>query len=146
MRAQFAAIGVRLKASFADMPTFLKATGGGNFQLAYFDWTADYPDPEDFYQLLYSKNAAPGPNISGYANPAYDRAYEAARRMPSGPARIAQLKTLNALIDDDAPLFALWDPLRFGVFQKWVSNFKRNPLTSENAFLRVDMAAKKKGL
>jgi ABC-type transport system substrate-binding protein len=74
MRSQLAAIGVQLKASFADMPTFLKATGGGNFQLACYDWTADYPDPENFYQLLYSKNAAPGPNIASYANPAYDRA------------------------------------------------------------------------
>ena len=146
LRAQFAAIGVQLKGAFQDVPTFLKATGSGNFQLAYYDWTADYPDAEDFYQLLYSKNVAPGPNISAYANPAYDRAYEASRLMPNGPARYAYFKTMNALIEDDAPLIGLFDPLRFGIFQKWVGNFKRNPLTIENNYLRVDPVAKRKGV
>ena len=145
LRAQFAAIGVQLKGSFADVPTFTKATGAGNFQLAYYDWTADYPDAEDFYQLLYSKNLAPGPNLGSFASPAYDRAYEASRLMPNGAPRLEYFKTMNALINDEAPLIGIFDPLRFGIYQKWVGNFKRNPLVVEHMFLRVDPMAKKKG-
>jgi ABC-type transport system substrate-binding protein len=146
LRAQFAAIGVQLKGSFQDVPAFLKATSAGNFQLAYDEWTADYPDAEDFYQLLYSRNVAPGPNIGAYANPAYDRAYEASRLMPNGPARYAYFGQMNALVEDDAPVIGLFDPLRLAIFQRWVGNFKRNPLAIENNYLRVDAAAKKRGL
>jgi oligopeptide transport system substrate-binding protein len=145
LRAQFAAIGVQLRSSFADMPTFTKAISDGNFQLAYYDWTADYPDAEDFYQLLYSKNAAPA-NIGAYANPAYDKAYEASWLMVNGAPRYAYFKTMNALIADDAPLIGLFNPMRFAIHQKWVGNYKRNPLVVEYPFLRVDAAAKKKGL
>jgi oligopeptide transport system substrate-binding protein len=145
LRAQFAAVGVQLKSSFADVPTFTKAIADGKFQLAYYDWTADYPDAEDFYQLLYSKNVPPG-NIGGYANPAYDKAYLASRLMVNGAPRYAVFKTMNALIADDAPLIGLFNPMRFVIYQKWVSNYKRNPLVVESSFLRVDPVAKKKGL
>ena len=145
LRAQFAAIGVKLEASFADVPTFTKAIAGGKFQLAYYDWTADYPDAEDFYQLLYGKNGPPG-NIGACSNPAYDKAYEASRLMVNGPERFAIFKTMNALIADDAPVIGLFNPMRFVIHQKWVSNFKRNPLVVESMFLRVDPVAKKKGL
>ncbi len=65
--------------------------------------------------------------------------------MPNGPGRFAYFKTMNALIADEAPLIALYDPVMFGIHQKWVANFKRNPLVSENIYLRVDAAARKKG-
>ncbi len=146
LRAEFAAIGVQLKSSFADVPTFTKAISAGNFQLAYYDWTADYPDAEDFYQLLYGKNVTPGPNIGAYANPAYDKAYEASRLMVNGAPRFEYFRTMNGLIADDAPLIGLFNPMRFAIHQKWVGNYKRNPLVVEFPFLSVDAVAKKKGL
>ena len=65
--------------------------------------------------------------------------------MPNGAPRLEYFKTMNALIDDEAPLIGIFDPLRFGIYQKWVGNFKRNPLVVEHMFLRVDPVAKKKG-
>ncbi len=146
LRAQFAAIGVQLKGSFMDLPTYTKVTGAGNFQLATSVWTADYPDAENFYQLLYSKNGTPGPNTGAFSNAAYDRAYEASRNMRDGPQRIAQFKAMNAVIDDEAPVIGMFNPLGFGIYQRWVGNFKRNMLVPENMYLRVDPVAKKKGL
>jgi ABC-type transport system substrate-binding protein len=144
LRAQFAAAGITLKANFQDLPTFLKLNEAGNFQLAWAGWNADYPDPEDFFQLLYSKNA-PSPNAGAYANPAYDQAYEAMRRMPDGPQRLAYIRAMNGLIKDDVPIILAYSRVRFGVVQKWVGNFKRNLFASEHMYLSVDMAAKQKG-
>jgi ABC-type transport system substrate-binding protein len=146
LRAQFAAVGVQLKGEFMDTPTFIKAIEGGNFQMSYYGWVADYPDPEDFYQLLYSKNVAPGPNVGSYTNPAYDKAYEAMRLMPNGPQRLDYIRAMNALIKEDVPDILVYDTLRFGTLQKWVGNFKRNLFLQEHMFLSVDMAAKQKGL
>ena len=146
LKAQLAAIGVQAKGVFMDQPTFTKAAENGNFQLASFGWEADYPDAEDFYQLLYGPNAPPASNWTGYANPAYDRAYAASRFLANGPERLAQLRIMNALIADDVPLIVLFDPLKFGITQNWVGNFKRNLLIQEHMYLSVDMARKKRGV
>jgi ABC-type transport system substrate-binding protein len=146
LRAQFASVGVQIKPEFMDLPAHTKAMQSGNFQISYNFWYADYPDPEDFYQLFYSKNAPPGPNIGAYANPAYDQAYEVMRLMPNGPDRIARMKTMNTLLKQDVPVIVLYNSLRFGIVQKWVGGFKRNVFLQEHMFMSVDMAAKKKGL
>ena len=145
LRAQFARAGIVLKSNFQDLPAFQKANESGNFQLAWGGWNADYPDPEDFFQLLYSRNVAPGPNIGAYANPAYDQAYEAMRLMPDGPRRLDEIRAMNAMLRDDVPVILAFDRTRFDVLQKWVGNFKRNLFASEHMYLSVDMAARKKG-
>ena len=145
-KARFAAAGVQLKPVFSDWPTFLKNLESGNFQLAEGAWLADYPDAENFYQLLYGKNLAPGPNRSHFVNAAYDAAYEASRTMPNGPERLALFRKMNQILLDEMPVVLGYNSLRFGITQKWLRNFKRNVLVPEFMYLDVDMAAKKKGL
>jgi ABC-type transport system substrate-binding protein len=145
-KARAALAGVQLKAGFMDNPTFIKNIQGGNFQIASYGWVADYADAEDFYQLLYSKNVAPGPNFPSFSNAAYDKAYEASRTMVNGPERYALFKTMNDIILDETPVILMFNSLRFGITQKWMSNFKRNLLVPEFAFIDIDMARKKKGL
>ncbi len=146
IKAQVGAIGVHLVADASDYPTFAKALDAGNFQLAYYAWYADYPDAEDFYQLLYSKNVAPGPNAGAFSNAAYDQGYEALRAMPNGPQRIEIFKRLNAILRDEVPAIPIYESMRTDSVQKWVGNYKRNIFTTEMQFMSVDMAAKKKGL
>ncbi len=146
LKSQLASIGVRLKAVYMDQPTFTKAMENGNFQLAQYGWVADYPDAEDFYQLAYGKNVPPGNNWMGFRNAGYDQAYEASRYMANGPARLAYFRTMNAILKDEVPLIPTYDPLRFGIAQRWVGNFKRNLMLQEQMYLSVDMARKKKGL
>lgn len=145
-KAKFAAAGVQLKPVFTDYPTFIRNLESGAFQLASSAWQADYPDPENFYQLLYSKNGPPGPNHSGFKNAAYDKAYEAARLMPHGPERLALLRTMNDILKEELPIIIGQNSLRFGITQKWLGNFKRNLLAAEFMYLDVDMARKAKGL
>jgi len=143
LRAQLAAVGVVLKPTFADMPTYDKAVQSGNFQLAMYYWQLDYPDAENVYQLLYSRNAVPGPNLGSWADAAYDRAYEASRLLPDGPARVAQFKAMDARILEEAPVFGTFNPLRVSLVRTWVGNFKRNPLLPEAMFLHIDAARRK---
>jgi ABC-type transport system substrate-binding protein len=145
LRSQLAPIGVKLVGEFGDVPTYLKAMDAGNFQLAFVAWYADYPDAENFYQVLYGRNTAPGPNYGAFANAAYDRGYEASRTMTNGPQRYEIFKTLNAIVRDEVPVIVLRESLRVDSVQKWIVNYKRNLFTTELPFLSVDMAAKKKG-
>jgi oligopeptide transport system substrate-binding protein len=144
-KAKFAAAGVQLKPVFSDWPTYLRALESGNFQLSESSWLADYPDAENFYQLLYSKNRPPGPNHAAFSNAAYDRAYEASRLMVNGPERLAHFKTMNEIIKDEVPIVIGQISLRFGITQNWVGNLKRNLLAPEFMYMDVDMARKAKG-
>jgi ABC-type transport system substrate-binding protein len=144
-KAQLAAIGVQLTATFDDTPTFTKAIDAGNFQLASYSYYADYPDAEDFYQMLYSHNLSPGPNYGAFSDAAYDQAYEASRFMVNGPRRYELFRTLDAIVRDEVPLIPVRESLRVDTVQPWVANYKRNIFTTEMQYLRVDMAGKKKG-
>jgi len=146
LKTQVAAIGVHLLGDFNDTPTFTRAMDAGNFQLAYLAWYADYPDAQDYYQILYGKNVAPGPNSGAFANAAYDKAYEAALVMPNGAQRVELFKQMNAILRDEVPVIPLYESVRADSLQKWTGNFKRNVFTTEMPFMSVDMAAKKKGL
>jgi len=142
LRARFAQAGVVLKSQYMDYPTFVKTTEGSNFQIADYAWNADYPDAENFYQLLYGKNVAPGPNIGSFASAAYDKAYEASRHMADGPQRLAHFRAMNAVLLDEAPLLLNYSPLRVSITQKWLRNFKRNLMQPEFEFMDVDAARK----
>ncbi len=144
LKSRFALAGVLLKAQFMDYPTFVKNTEASNFQIADYAWNADYPDAEDFYQLLYGKNVAPGPNIGSFANAAYDRAYEASRHMADGPARLAHFRAMNEVLLEEVPLLLNFSPLRVSIAQKWLRNFKRNLLQPEFEFVDIDLAQKAK--
>lgn len=145
-KARFAAAGVQLKPEFVDFPTYLKRVEGANFQISDSAWQADYPDAENFYQLLYGKNGPPGPNHAGFNNAAYDKAYEASRFMPNGPERLALFKQMNEIVREEVPVVLGYNTLRFGLQQNWVRNFKRNLMAPEFMYMDVDMALKKKGV
>ena len=146
LKSQVAAIGVHLAGDFSDWPTFRQGMDSGNFQLAYLAWYADYPDAQDYYQIAYGKNVAPGPNSGGFVNAAYDKAYEASLALPNGPQRYELFKQMNAILRDEVPLLPLFESVRADGVQKWAGNFKHNVFTTEMPFMSIDPVAKKKGL
>ncbi|SMF72490.1 ABC transporter substrate-binding protein [Pseudobacteriovorax antillogorgiicola] len=125
-RADWAKIGIKVNGNFQTFSNFLKRTESGNFQIADAGWGADYPDAENFYQLLYSKNKAPGPNDGNFNNPKYDALYEKSRFMPNGPERFELFKQMNDIIKEEVPVLLVFNPLSFGLYQPNVANMKRN--------------------
>jgi oligopeptide transport system substrate-binding protein len=68
IKRQFAQIGVRLKVESYSWPEFVMRVKNRQGQLWSFGWMAQYPDAENFLQLFYGKNVAPGPNDMNYMN------------------------------------------------------------------------------
>ena len=122
-----AAIGIRASAQSQQFADLLKDRKAGKYQFAEIAWIADYPDAQNFLQLLYGPNT----NISNDARfrlPAYDRLYEAAQRLPDGPAR-------DHLYNEMRRLLVAYAPWRFGVHRTyshfinpWVLGYKRHPI------------------
>lgn len=147
LRNQLAQSGFQLKGEFLTFSEFLQRKEGGSFQLSSSGWGADYPDAENFYQLFYGPNKAPGPNAGSYQNPEYDRLYEQMRRMAPGAERNKIIEKMALILKEDVPIVFLKARINVGMRQKWLLNSKPNlMLGSTSKFLDIDTEAKAKGL
>ena len=72
----FEQLGLKMKLQVNTWSQHLERSHKGTFQMFSLGWNADYPDAENFLQLLYGPNAPPNPNSASFADPEYDRLYE----------------------------------------------------------------------
>jgi len=128
LRNELADVGIRAKANFSTFSAFLKKIESGNFQIASSGWAADYPDGENFYQLLYGPNKTPGPNSSNFENAEFDALYEKIRFMRNGPERFELFRRMSQIVKDEVPIFLRFNGVAFGMYQKNVRNLKRHML------------------
>ncbi len=146
-RAQLAKVGIKAEANFQTFSAWLQKTEMGNYQVSSAGWQADFPDAENFYQLMYSRNLPPGPNDGSYKNAAYDKLYEQIRFMPNGPERYALFQQMNDILFEDVPAIFTWNAMRVGLYQRWVKNFRRNMLHNPPLrYIDIDLATKGEGL
>lgn len=138
IRNELAKVGITLKGNFQTFSSFLKRVESGNFQMSSAGWGADYPDGENFYQLLYGPNKIPGPNSSNFENAEYDKLYETSRFMPNGPERYKLFSRMSEIVKEEVPLILRWNVLAFGLYQKRVKNMKRN-MMMDTPFKYLDL-------
>ena len=132
------AIGIKMTFKKAKWPELVKASKLGKLQMWGAAWIADYPDGENYLQLLYGKNE--DANTARFKLPAYDRLYEKVKRMPDSPER-------TKLYQEMAKLVLVYAPWKLGVHriansvvQPWVSSLKRHPIMHAPwKYLDVDM-------
>ena len=100
----------------------------GDFQIVSgTGWGADYPDPENYFMLFYSKNIPPsGKNYARYRNPDYDRAFERMTVMENGPERMELVRELQGYLDRDCPIFFNFNKAFYGAVQPWAKRTHNN--------------------
>lgn len=102
-------------------------------------WLADYPDAENFFQLLYGPNVSPGPNNANYKSKSYDELYEKASRLPPGPARTKIYHQMRDLVVKDMPWIVDAHRLGYLTHHGWVKNLKYHSIVNDYfKYLKVD--------
>ena len=146
-RANYAKMGIKLKGEFLTFSKYLKVVDDANFQMSESAWQADYPDSENFYQLLYGLNKPPGPNISSFDNADYNRLYEMSRLMVNGPERYDYFKQMSLILKEEAPVIPTFTAIGVGMTQKWVDNFKLNYMAGQSLqYLNINTIKKAEGV
>jgi ABC-type transport system substrate-binding protein len=128
-RKQFAKLGINLVIRATDYNRFQEKIRTGNAQLFTWGWNADYPDPENFFFLLYSGNAKVkygGENTVNYQTPQFDRLFEQMRNMEDSPERYQLIQQMQDLLRHDAPWVFLYYPKAFVLSHSWYQNLKPN--------------------
>lgn len=101
--------GLRVEIVPLEWSALKSRTFRGDFDMAYFAWIADYPEPENFfYPLFYSRNAGPGGNRSFYRSADVDGLMETARRVINPEKRFDIYRRIEGIILNEAPWIFLW--------------------------------------
>ncbi len=74
-----------------------KENRDGTLQMWGLAWGADYPDGDNFMQLLYGPNTGDA-NSAGFDHPDYNRMYEESLLLPNGPERQALYDAMNEIV------------------------------------------------
>ena len=114
-------LGIRVKVNGVTFAKLQDIEDRGDFQIiGGTGWSADYPDPENFFMLFYSKNIPPaGKDYARYRNPEYDRVFEQMAIMPNGPERLELVRRLQKFLDDDCPMFPGFTKAFYTAVQPW---------------------------
>jgi len=140
-KKSFDAIGIRMEVQKERFPELLKLEKQCKLQMRSAAWIADYPDGDNFMQLLYGRNIHQSNNACAVI-PEYDKLYEQSLRMPDSPARNRLYVEMAKIIDAYAPWRLDVSRYRNMLAQPWIVGFKKHPiLHAEWQF--IDVAPKK---
>jgi len=143
-RKNLNAIGLRVVFVTDKKTEIIKASRLGKVQMFESNWIADFPDGDNFYQLLYGPNSGRA-NYSRFNLPAYNERYEQARVLPDSPRRQQLYGEMNQLIHAYNPWVPLSHPISADLTQPWLKNYKRHPVEFSNwRYLDIDGAARDK--
>lgn len=123
-----AKFGIKLKVDLYDAPTFFEKRHKREFQIAGWGWGADYPDPQNFFQLFYSRNIETGYNEAGYKNEEFDQLYEKLLIETNIQNRKKIIYRLNELLLRDLPVAFSFHPVTFSIQWQWVEPIIPHPL------------------
>jgi oligopeptide transport system substrate-binding protein len=135
----FEQLGIKMKLQVNTWSQHLERSQKGTFQMFSLGWIADYPDPENFLQLLYGPNAPPNPNSSAFANPEFDRLYEQMKNMEDSPDREAVISKMVAITVEECPwIFNIHSP-SYILRHSWLKNGKSHSISGNyKKYLRID--------
>ncbi len=136
------AVGIRMEADIAKWPDHRKKSKQGLLMSWELAWGADYPDGENFYQLLYGPNCGSS-NDNCFQLPEFDRLYEQAAALPPGPERTVIYQKMERLIAAYAPFKLVVHRTYNYMLQPWTLGWRRHPIMHEGyRYADVDSDAK----
>jgi ABC-type transport system substrate-binding protein len=91
------ALRIRIEFKTAKWPENLKASRTGKLMMWGVGWSAGAPDGDTFLGLGYGPNKGQS-NHARFDLPAYNQLYEAQRRLPDGPERLALMQQARAMM------------------------------------------------
>jgi ABC-type transport system substrate-binding protein len=134
-------IGVRIEFDAGKFADHLKASKVCQLMMWGAAWNADYPDGENFMQLLYGPNTGQS-NNGCYESKAFDEFYRKARAMPPDrPERNRLFLDMTRQMEVDGAWSLHISRERNQLIRPWVKGYKKHPIL-HGEWLFMDLGPK----
>jgi ABC-type transport system substrate-binding protein len=120
-------LGLDVEIAATNYNQFQEKVRRGAYQIFWWGWVADYPDPENFLFLLWSpmaRSASQGPNTANFSDPRFDALFLEMRNRPDDERRLELIREMREILERERPWIELFHPEAYGLYQPWVKNVK----------------------
>ncbi len=120
-------LGIDVQIEATNYNQFQAKMRRGSYQLFEWGWGADYPDPENFFFLLWSEmgnNEHGGPNSTNFSDPRFDELFLSMKARENGPQRAAEIKEMLDILERERPWIEIFHREDYALYQDWLKNVK----------------------
>ncbi|MCL4460002.1 MAG: peptide ABC transporter substrate-binding protein [Chloroflexi bacterium] len=118
-------LGVRINVEQIDRG-FFEQLNAKKLQMFYLGWMADYPDPQDFLDILFRSDS--GSNHSDYSNSKVDDILKRAGAEPDNEKRTRLYQEAEKIIINDAPWVPIAHDVSYILVKPWVKGLVWTPM------------------
>lgn len=119
-------LGVEVTPSLVDPVIYANALAENAGNLYTYGWCADYPDPENFLDVLFHSGSAQ--NVGRFSDAAVDALLEQARSQPDSAARLALYAQAEQQIVAAAPAIFISHPLAAVLVKPAIQGYVLTPI------------------
>jgi oligopeptide transport system substrate-binding protein len=119
-------LGVTVNVRQLDNDRYFYNTRSEIDQMYIMGWSADYPHPQDFLDILFGSNT--DYNYGGYSNPQADNIIKAANESTDIQSGFSLYQKAEQIIVDDAACVPLTFGMNYSLVKNYVNNYKVSPL------------------
>ncbi len=119
-------LGANIALQALDTNTLSSRLGSGDFQIAGpMGWTADYPDPADWFDIFLTTNSN---NVALYENQQYDNFVRVARTDVQPARRDQEYQQAQQMLVGDAPVAFLAQSVSWYLVRSYVRGVSTSPV------------------
>lgn len=111
-------LGVEIEVQVVDWGVFLKGLDAQKYQMYSLGWIADYPDPQNFLDLLF--HSASAYNHGAYSNPDLDLLVEEARTERDQEKRLSLYRQAEEVLVNDVAWIPLYHNIGYYLVKPYV--------------------------
>jgi oligopeptide transport system substrate-binding protein len=119
-------LGIEINLQALDPNTLSSRVGAGQFQMTGpRGWTADYPDPADWYDLFLTTSSS---NLPFWQRPQYDNFVRVARTDTNASRRDQEYLQAQSMLVNEAPVAFLAQTVSWYLVQPYVRGLVTSPM------------------
>jgi ABC-type transport system substrate-binding protein len=119
------ALGINLNVEQVESQ-FYEDLDAGKFQIFDLSWVADYPDPQNFLDILFHSGSRG--NQTNYSNPQVDALLEKARVETNADTRMQSYRQAEQIILQDTPVIPLYHNITYTLVKSKVKGLVITPM------------------
>jgi ABC-type transport system substrate-binding protein len=132
------AIGLRFESRKGPFSDNLKASEACQLAMWGAAWHSDYPDGENFMQLLYGPNTHQSNNAC-YQSAAFDKMYDQIKVMPDSPERTRIFDMMSRQMEVDSVWRLGVTRYRNVLLYPWVKGYRYHPILANSVYQYLDV-------